>query len=1014
MAKKKATGNQPDQKPNEPEELGQPEAQAASTQTGPENSFLIVGIGASAGGLEALQQFFRNMPVDSGMAFVIVQHQDPNREGQLLLRLLQQYTRLEVVRIEDDMPAQPNRVYLIPPDRDLAMLHGRFQLLEPGRSSRRLPIDFFFKSLAEDQGERAVGIILSGTATDGSLGLKIILQEGGMVMVQDPKSAQYDGMPRSAIATNMVDYILPPEEMPQQLLKYAQHADGQRLKKAEMPIIQDGAALHKIFLLLRTQTGHDFSYYKRNTIGRRIERRMVVNQIAELNDYLRYLQQNPLEANTLFRELLIGVTNFFRDPQAFAALQEKVIPALLAGNQFDEPVRIWVPGCATGEEVYSIAVLLKERMEALRKNTPVQIFATDIDTESIALARLGIYPDNIAAHVSAERLQRFFNKEDRHYHVKNEIREMVVFAIQDVLKDPPFSRLDLISCRNLMIYLQSSAQRRLLHLFHYGLRPRGFLFLGSSEAVSEFADLFSVVDRKWKIFKRTEVQAFGRPLLDFNTPAIETGSEEIRPAPGTPRQKVSLRDLAQNILLSHYVPPAVVVNEAGEALYFHGRTGRYLEPPSGETTWNLVDLARQDLKLPLMTALRRAVARRKEIIHKDLQVRSNGEISVINLVVRPIIEPKSMPGLLLVAFEPVALSRARNNPEETRPAQEENQHVAELEQELRATREYLQITTEELETSNEELKSTNEELQSANEELQSTNEELETSKEELQSVNEELITVNSELQVKIDELSKTNNDMTNLLASTEIGTIFLDQQLRVKGFTPAAAKHIKLISSDIGRPVSDIVANLKYDTMARDVEQVLATLVPRQLEVPDRDESAWYRMRIMPYRTTENVIDGVVITFIDITEQKRLEAQLRNASLTAEHAHSLVMLTDTAGNIEYVNDRLARLTGYTLDELRGQNPRLFKADRTPMDSYKELWANITAGLTWQGEFCNRKKDGSYYWEAALISPQQDEQGRIVGFMKVAHDITTYKQREEELLARLAVLEQRPADHQAGE
>lgn len=1022
MARKKTTSRSGDALENPGRDAADrpaPEAEpgeAGALRPARDKNFLIVGIGASAGGLEAMEQFFRNTPPDSGLAFVVVQHQDPHRKGDMLVKLLQNYTAMPVVHIADGMEAEPNRVYVIPPNYDLELLGGVFQLLEPVASQgKRLPIDFFLRSLAEDQGERAAAVILSGTASDGSLGVKMIRQERGLVVVQEPRTAQYDGMPVSAIATRMADYVLPPQEIPQQLLAYARRADGQRQKPVETTLVEDSSLLQRLFLLLRSQTGHDFSYYKRSTISRRIERRMVVNQVDDIATYLRYLQQNPVEVETLFRELLIGVTNFFRDPAAFKLLEQKVIPDILARHKPEQPVRVWVPGCATGEEAYSLAILLREKIEQLRQEVHVQVFATDIDSEAIALARMGVFPDNIAAHVSPDRLQRFFTQEDRQYQIKSEIREMIVFAVQDVLRDPPFSRLELISCRNLLIYLQPAAQRRLLHLFHYGLRPQGYLFLGNSESISEFGDLFTVIDRKWKIFQRTPAENFDRAALDFSPPSqLDVSGEEISPVSKDFPRKPSLREMTQALLLESYAPPTVVVNEAGEALYFHGRTGRYLEPPRGDLTWNILELTRPDLKVPLTTAIHRAVSRKEEVVHKGLRVRSNGDIAVINLIVRPISEPSNMRGLLLVIFDPANIPESGGN--EPGPVQidgVENRRLVELEQELRATREYLQITTEELETSNEELKSTNEELQSANEELQSTNEELETSKEELQSVNEELITVNSELQTKIEELSKANNDMTNLLASTEIGTIFLDNQLRVKGFTPAAARHIKLITSDIGRPVSDIVTNLKYGDLTRQVEQVLADLAPREMEVSDTEEANWYRMRVMPYRTVENVIDGVVITFVDITPQKRMENRLRVATRAAAYDHSLVLRTDTSGRITYASAGLVRHTGYTEQELLGQQASIFKTDQTPPETFKELWQTITSGRAWQGEFCNRKKDGSSYWEQAAIIPDLDDQGQIIAFIKLAHDITPYKQREQELEDQVRTLAQKLARQQKG-
>jgi len=867
----------------------------AGTVTSGDSTFPVVGIGASAGGLEAFEQFFAHLPAatESGMAIVLVQHLDPTHKS-ILGDLVTRYTRMQVHEVEDGMVVEPNCVYIIPPNKDMALLHGTLRLMEPDAPrGLRLPIDFFFRSLAQDQGERAICIVLSGTGTDGTLGLKAIKEVGGMAMAQDPQSAKYDGMPRSAIATGLVDYILPAREMPEQLIAYVQHAFGRAPRKAP-DALPKAADLHKkIFVLLRAQTGHDFSYYKQNTVRRRIERRLALHQIEKLDAYVRYLQQNPLEIEALFRELLIGVTSFFRDPETFEVLAEQAIPRLLTGKAPGEPLRVWVPGCSTGEEAYSIAMLLQEQVEAKRLDLKIQVFATDIDREAIDKARAGVYPNSIAADVSPERLGRFFRQEDTAYRIKKMIRDLVVFAVQNVAEDPPFSRIDLISCRNLLIYMEPELQKKVVPLFHYALKQDGFLLLGSSESIGEFVDLFAALDRKWKLYQRKGSVAPRAVMLDFLSPLATREEMPGRTAKaGEGAAKVDYRELAQQALLAHYTPACVIINERCEVLYIHGHAGKYLEPAPGEASLNVLRMAREGLRLELTTAIRKAVAQKEAIHYRGLRVKANGETHTLNLMVQPVLEPASMRGVMLVIFEDVP---PENDLEVVRVPEDQitdtDQRVVELEQELRAKEEYLQTAIEELETSNEELKSINEELQSANEELQSTNEELETSKEELQSVNEELVTVNTELQRKLDELARANNDMNNLLAGTEIGTVFVDNNLCIQRFTSPATELINLIQTDVGRPIGHIVSNLDYDHLVEDVHAVLDSLIPKEMEVTSR-EGRWYLMRILPYRTLENVIEGAVMTFVDITAQKEMQEQLRELAQAVhaarEYAESIV------------------------------------------------------------------------------------------------------------------------------
>jgi two-component system CheB/CheR fusion protein len=794
----------------------------------------------------------------------------------------------------------------------------------------RLPIDFFFRSLAQDQGERAICVVLSGTGSDGTLGLKAIKEVGGMAMTQAPESAAYDGMPRSAIATNLVDYVLPPDEMPRQLLAYVQRAFG-KPPKARASAPGPESALQKVFGLLRAQTGHDFSGYKRTSILRRIERRMAVTQINPLEDYVRFLQANPLEVETLFRELLIGVTNFFRDPQAYEVLAEKVVPELCARSSA-AGVRIWVPACSTGEEAYSLAMLLQEYLETAKQRCAVQIFATDIDAEAIERARAGVYSHGIAADVGPERLARFFAEEDGGYRIRKSIRDTVVFAKQDVLKDPPFSRLDLISCRNMLIYMDGEAQKKVVRLFHYALNPDGYLVLGNSETIGSAVDLWADVDKKWRIFRRRDLGVAVGVAPPWGPPSSALAPGGVRPAADV-SAKVSVRDLAERVLLDSITPPSVLINADCEVLYVHGHTGRYLEPASGEASVNLLRMAREGLRPALTLAVRRAIADPTIVRYDGVRFQAdsagtpgNGGEAVVNLIVQPVTRHGAARGLLMVTFEEVSSAGRASVDASADPDSDAEVRVRALEQELRAKEEYLQSTIEELQTGNEELRSTNEELQSANEELQSTNEEMNTTKEELQSVNEELATVNAELHGKIDDVGRANNDLSNLLASTDIGTLFVDHQLRVQRFTPATSRVVSLIQTDVGRPVSDIVARFRdYHRLAQDVQEVLDSLIPKERVVQHHDGS-WYQLRIQPYRTVENVIEGAVLTFVDVTQQKSLQLALQASQEKLAALFEIlpvgVSVLDAEGQTVYANPALEKILGISrAGLLRGDHVR---------------------------------------------------------------------------------------------
>ncbi len=911
--------------------------------------FPIVGIGASAGGLAAFEAFFSGMPVDINpdMAFVLVQHLAPDHKS-ILTDLVKRYTKMQVFEVTDGIRVQPNCAYIIPPNHNMAFLDGELQLLElNAQRGMRLPIDFFFRSLAQDQHERAICIVLSGTGSDGTLGLRAIKGEGGMAMAQDPESTDYDGMPRSAIATDLVDYVLPPEAMAAQLIAYAARAYGKPGAQKSPPLTQTDDALKKIFLLLRDHTGHNFSLYKHNTLKRRIERRMAIQQIADIENYVKFLQQTPSEIDALFHDLLIGVTNFFRDPDAFAVLETRVIPNLFSAKPNGAAIRVWVPGCSTGEEAYSIAILLQEHMESLKKNFKLMVFATDIDNRAIVQARSGLYPANIGSDISPERLAHYFTQtaDGTAYRIRKNIRDILIFSEQNVVQDAPFSKIDLISCRNLLIYLGVDLHKKLIPLFHYSLNSAGFLFLGTSESVGDHLDLFVPLDRKQKIYQQKDEL---HELLHRSAGSLpKSGEERIKTAllaETSPKEsRPSLREMTERALLQHAPLVGVLVNERGEILYLHGRSGQYLEPAPGEAGLNIVKMARLGLHKELSAALHRAVQLNEVVTAQGLQVKTNDHFTSVNLTIRPVKAIQSKPLLdgeptLYVVILEAAPDQAGKNLEGDQTAVNEigqsASDIAALKQELRAKEEYLQSANEELETSNEELKSANEELQSINEEMQSTNEELETSKEELQSVNEELSTVNAELQQKIFDLSRVNNDMTNLLAGTGIGTIFVDLRLRIQRFTPAVTRIVNLIITDVGRPLSHIVSNLiGYDRLVKDTQSVLDNLTPREVEVKTL-ANEWFLLRIQPYRTQENMIEGAVITFSEITAVKLAQAvikeadSLRRFGTVARDTQQAVIVHDLQGQILAWNPAAERLYGWSEAEALALNIR----DLTPKQS----------------------------------------------------------------------------------
>jgi len=846
-----------------------------SEQSPPEGAPLplpVVGIGASAGGIEALQHLLPAIEADSGLAYVVVQHLDPERDSALV-NILRPASPLPMSWIKDGMTAEANHIYVAPPNATLAIEGDKLRAKEPNEPrGQRTPIDSFLTSLARERGDRAACIILSGTGSDGTIGLRAIKENEGLTMAQ--AGAEYDGMMRSALSTGLVDYVLPVDQIPQRLADYFRHVNG---KAADVAGSDAADYLTQICALLRVRTGHDFSGYKDETIARRVQRRMQVLQVDSVPEFLERLRKDPREVDLLFQDLLIGVTHFFRDPAAFETLEREVIPRLFDGKTADDTVRVWVAGCSTGEEAYSIAILLRDHAQTLPMPPKLQIFASDIDGHALQVARLGRYPAAIARDVPEKRLERYFQREDGSYRAVDDIRKLCLFSLHNLLRDAPFSKLDLLCCRNLLIYLNSDLQSRAVPLFHYALSNNGYLFLGASENVTRHSRLFATVDKAHRLFqKRSQPD---RKLPEFPLSGLASPVRVPGPAMLPPNRDPSLQASTDRLILERYAPAYVVINADGEVLHASARTGKYLELPAGAPRLDIFSMARPGLRADLRAAVHKAIVERQTVAHDNITIGTDGGRQTIGLVVQPVDLPGMQEHIFMVVFQDVGAVESGPEPGSAPAADVESANIRQLETELRATRERLQTTTEELESSNEELRAGNEELSSMNEELQSANEELETSKEELQSINEELQTVNTELNSRIEELGHANSDIANLLESTQIATVFLDRNLAVKSFTPAAKDIFRLVESDTGRPITHVRTRLTIDTVQEDAERVLRTLAPIEREVQSSHSSARYIMRMLPYRTVEDVIAGVVITFVDVTKISAAEAKINMLTL---------------------------------------------------------------------------------------------------------------------------------------
>jgi two-component system CheB/CheR fusion protein len=965
----------------------------------------IVGIGGSAGGLEALEQMLGALPKETGIAFVVVQHLAPTHTS-MLAEILGRACKLPVMQVQDEPQVQPDHVYVAPPGSSLTLREGRLALLpRPSGAAQHRPIDQFFTALAEDVGHLAIGVVLSGTGSDGTAGLQAIKAEGGITFAQDD-SAQQDSMPRSAIASGAVDFVMAPDGIAREILRIAQHpyvaipavkAPEARAQQAE------GTDLERVLALLRQGTGVDFSHYKLNTLLRRINRRMVLLRLENLRQYAEHLQRNPGELESLYQDILINVTSFFRNPEAFDALKARVLPRLMHSRPRQDPLRVWSIGCSTGEEAYSLAMLVAEFLSEINSPLPVQIYATDLNGAAIDRARLGFYPKSLVHDVSPERLRRFFLEADGGYRVSKAVRDMCVFARQNVLSDPPFSRMDLIACRNVLIYVEQRLQRKLVPMLHYALKPNAFLFLGSSETIGSYRDLFEIEDAKHKIYSKKVVPV--RPeaaIIGAGAPTtqgyLERRAERTREAGAD--HSADVQREADRILLSRYAPAGVLVNADFDVLQFRGDTGTYLAPAPGKASLNLLKMAREGLMVSLRAAIHRAQREDITVREEGVRVRANGGYREVDISVIPVAGTGTVGRCYLVLFEESGAAQASpsgsSDAEPRHTSEDSDRQIQRLTQELAATREYLQSVIEQQEAANEELQSANEELQSANEELQSINEELETSKEEIQSSNEELTTVNEELQNRNEELNRVNNDVNNLLASVQMAIVMVWQDLRIRRFTPMAEKLLNLIAADVGRPIGDIKLNIEGADIAELSREVIDSVSGRELDVRDKN-GRWYSLRIRPYRTMENKIDGAVIMLVDIHDLKQTQEVLSWQARILEQTHEPIVVRRPGGEIVYWNLGAERLYGYTSEEAVGRRMGELLATRVP-EGVPDVEEALRRDGRWSGELVQRCKDGrTLVVESTITRLEEPDQPLLI---ETARDVTRRKELEGDLRSRV--------------
>ena len=985
--------------------------------------FPVVGIGASAGGLKALMTLFEHMPKDCGMAFVVIMHLSPKHESNAD-RILQNVTRMPVRQVTRPVYIERNQIYVIPPAMDLAMNDGYLRLSKPQRErGAQVAIDLFFRTLADAHHTHAIAIVLSGSGADGSVGLSRIKEQGGVTMAQTPEDAEFDSMPRSAIATGMVDIVLPVADMPQKLIELGRNLSS--MLAQQEPIESPGGteragtaqgeveyaqartqskpnelALREILAALRTRTGHDFRHYKLATVLRRIERRMQVNALPDMPSYAKYLQSHPDETPALLGDMLIGVTNFFRDREAFEALERDILPALFEQKLAteDKSIRVWSAACSTGEEAYSLAMLLADQAALSSANSEihVQLFATDIDERALETARAGVYPQAIATDVTPGRLRQYFVKEQNQLRMQKELRERILFARHNILRDPPFSRLDLISCRNLMIYLDRDIQVEVLRMFHFALNPGGYLFLGSSETADACSQLFTPVDKKNRIYRAMEVGSSLRrtpagPLQGFS---LSTPTRQPFNEPHRRNRKFSFADVHQRAL-EQYAPPSVIINQEAEIVHMSDRAGNFLRYVGGEPSLNLTTLVHPQLRLELRTALYQAIHTGKSVEARRVRMERDARSYYVNMVVRPFRDNEAGSDYMLVLFDEVEACMDSRTLEDSAT---KDSVLSQLEAELQQTKERLQITMEHSETSTEELRASNEELQAINEELRSATEELETSKEELQSINEELTTVNFELKNKVDETSKINDDLQNLISSTDIATVFVDRKMRIKWFTPRAKDIFNVIGNDAGRSLFDITHRLDYPLLGKDAAEAFEELRLVEREVRNRDSERWYLARFLPYRTLDDRIEGAVLTFIDITDRRRAEDELRAGEahlklLTQSTRGYAIVTLDCAGLITTWNCGAEAILGYREAEVIGLPIDIIytEQDRQAGVPLEERRHALEHGQA-TDERWHLRRDGSRCFLSGLLNPLLDGDGKALGFAKIARDLTEDRQR----------------------
>ena len=877
-----------------------------------ENSFKVVGIGASAGGLEAIQDFFSKMPPNSDVAFVVIQHLSPDHKS-MMNELLAKHTRMEILIATEGLPVKPNHIYLIPPGKNLTIFHKKLFLTKiDKKESINLPIDIFFRSLAKDLGKDSVGIILSGTGSDGTLGIRAIKAASGMVMVQDDRSAKFDGMPRSSIATGLVDYVLNTKQMPEKLLGYIQHPYINKTKDFKEELDQTEDALLKIIMLIREYCGVDFSYYKPNTIIRRIEKRLGINQFEKIEDYIDLLEKNDDEIEILYNELLIGVTKFFRDEEAFDELEQKIIPAIFEENPNNSEIRVWTVGCSTGEEAYSVAMLFYEYMERNKISADVKIFATDLDKDSIEFAGVGLYPENIYSDLSQERLHKFFNNKDDFYQVRENIRRMVVFATQNITKDPPFSKIDLITCRNMLIYLKTETQQKILSMFYFALKPTGYLFLGSSESISDFLG-FKSINHKLKFF--SYVQGYKPEINEQYSFRLRSHKDRIPLVKSQTQSKSNERlftDQFVNQILEKYLEPSVILDERYNVIQTIHDVNNFLKLPRGAVSYNFLKLLKEEISVIMNSVLRKVKKENQEVVFENVNIEIEKEKKILIDIKSNIVnDTRTKQDFFIVSFI------EKKNSSDEKPKvynidinDQYQERLQELEKELQFTKENLQATVEELETSNEELQSSNEELIASNEELQSTN-------EELQSVNEELYTVNAENQEKIVQLTELNNDIDNLLKSTGIGTIFLDKDLAIRKFTKKIKEIVHIMDLDVGRSIEHLAVGAIYPDFIKHIIHVRETLeiVEREIQVNDN----YWIVRILPYRNEHNAVEGIIINFFGINKLKKMQNEKdRERNLLMRILDNNPMantMVDKNGKVVFANKRAEEILGFTQEQL---------------------------------------------------------------------------------------------------